>query len=76
MELTEREKRLIRMIGNKKYTIDLIEMYWKKNAKEFKTKSGWTYNVMIIREVNAFMEAIEGIEKILEGREHENNNSA
>lgn len=76
MELTEREKRLIRIIGNKKYTIDLIEKYWKKNAKEFKTKSGWTYNVMIIREVNAFMEAIEGIEKILEDREHENNNSA
>lgn len=67
---------VIRMIGNKKYTIDLIEKYWKKNAKEFETKSGWTYNVMIIREVNAFMEAIEGIEKILEGREHENNNSA
>lgn len=76
MELTEREKRLIRMIGNKKYTIDLIEKYWKKNTKEFETKSGWTYNVMIIREVNAFMEAIEGIEKILEGREHESNNSA
>lgn len=76
MELTEREKRLIQMIGNKKYTIDLIEKYWKKNAVNFKSKSEWSYNIMIIREVNAFMEAIEGIEKILEGREHKNNNSA
>ena len=76
MELTEREKALIQLIHDDVYTEEYILKYWKKKPEDVEKKINWSLTVMKIKQVDAFMTAIVGIERILEDREHERNNSA
>ena len=68
MKLSEKQKTVIRLINDDRFTEQVCERYWKENA----TKDGkdYSFNLMQIKEVNAFMKAVTGIAAKLEEREN------
>ena len=68
MKLSEKQKTIIRLINDDRFTEQVCEKYWKENAA--KTGKDFSFHLMQIKEVNAFMRAITGIETILDEREN------
>ena len=70
MKLNEKQKRIINLINDDQYTVDQCEKYWNANAAELmdQRRINWSFYVLQIKEVNAFMRAVNGIIKILEDR--------
>lgn len=72
MKLTEKQKIIIRLIGDDRFTEQVCEKYWKESATSMGTgNADFTFYTTQIKEVNAFMRAVTGIEAILEDREKE-----
>ena len=72
MKLTEKQKTIIRLIGDDRFTEQICEKYWKENAASVGSgKVDYTFYLAQIKEVNAFMRAVTGIEKALNDREKE-----
>ena len=72
MKLTEKQKTIIRLIGDDRFTEQICEKYWKENAASVGSgKVDYAFYVEQIKEVNAFMRAVKGIEKALNEREKE-----
>lgn len=67
MKLSEKQKTIIRLINDDRFTEQVCEKYWKENAA--KTGKDFSFNLMQIKEVNAFMRAVTGIATILDERE-------
>lgn len=69
MKLSENQKTVIQLINDDRFTPELCEKFWKANASEIcKRQADWSFYVMTIKEVNAFMRAVSGIVGILEER--------
>ena len=75
MRLTEKQKMIIRLIGDDRFTEQVCEKYWKENAASMGTKTAdYSFYVVQIKEVNAFMRAVTGIETILQDRKEKKAN--
>ena len=71
MNLSEKQKTIIRLINDDRFTEQVCEKYWKENAAKMgKGNSNYTFHIAQIGEVNAFMRAVTGIETILDEREN------
>jgi hypothetical protein len=61
MELTETQKRLVKMIGNRLYSVATCEKYYKE-----KVSCARAYDMEMHVRINAFMEAVDGIIAIID----------
>lgn len=70
MQLSEKQKAIIRLINDERFTEEVCEKYWKAEATSVSGKrSDYSFYVVLIKEVNAFMRAVAGLEAVLEDRE-------
>lgn len=70
MKLSEKQKAIIRLINDERFTEEVCEKYWKTEATSVSGKrSDYSFHVVLIKEVNAFMRAVAGLEAVLEDRE-------
>ena len=62
MKLTNQQQKVIAFLNNKHYTIEICEEYYQETATDM-TDKYYSFNIMMIREVNAYMQAINDLIK-------------
>lgn len=67
MQLTERQKKFVEIIGDERFTVSIVERYYKEDALSMDTRrSSVSFNIRMVNCVNSFMAAIDGILRILD----------
>ena len=73
MQLSKRQKKVVELIGDERFTVEIVERYYKEDPL---TMGGWRPNisfyVRMVNDVNSFMKAVNGFLKILDESFEEN----
>ena len=59
--LSPAQERIVSMVNDKKFTVEHCERYYREDPHRLCVRSRCGNDVVAVREVNAFMAAIDGI---------------
>lgn len=73
MRLSKRQKKVVELIGDERFSVDVVERYYKEDPLTMGGKRpNISFYVRMVNDVNSFMKAVNGFLKILDESFDEN----
>ena len=74
MQLSKRQKKVVELIGDERFTVEIVERYYKEDPLTMGggRRPNISFYVRMVNDVNSFMKAVNGFLKILDESFEEN----
>lgn len=67
MQLSERQKKIVELIGDERFPVHIVERYYKENPLTMDTRnSSVSFHVRMVNCVNSYMAAIDGLLRLVD----------